>query len=1811
MLRPLTKHLSLALLFFSTLFLITSDELYAQKTFSGTGDWSDASKWSPSGVPGSSDIILIASGATLNIDINASCDSLYFIANSVNSIININPGISLSVTNNVRFTDPLATSRMQTINVDAGNFTCNTVSFANTSANSKIDRILLSTGNITVENMVMEGTVAARNQVVCSGSGTIELKGTWTGSFYTFTASTSTFIYSNSLLQNIRAATYNKLILINGNKVPNGNVITNDSLIIRPGATLTNSGNVSLTLNSVYYIEGSYQETSNQGNVTLVGLIHITSTGTFQSTVGEAFSIRNGIRNDGVFISGLASGTYTFSINNQSLSGSKMISFAGAVNVTGVILTNEDSVQITGVLGSTGNFVNDAGSYLRLNGATTSITTLTTSGAENQVVFGRSAAQAVPAQTYENLSFIGASIKTASGNITINDELNIAAGATFVLSTFTLNTGMGFSNTGTGTLSTANVSATPIPAGLTWLSTVSYNSLSPQTIVNGIYSSLNGTGANRTLSPTGTIFISGTFTVGAGTYSVAGSSVNFNGTGSQTIPASTYFNLISSSSGARILASSGTIYIAGTFTQGTNAYTVSGSTIDFNNGANITIPAFGYNSLSISDSYTKTIPGNLTLLGNLSLANGKLAIGSNTLTVNGIVSSSATSYLISNGSSNITLGGSGSATIFLDPTSDGTSNRIETFTINRGTTTVTMGNSMHINTALTLTSGRIALGNNTLTLNGTLTSSTNNYIVANGSSNITITGTGNMTLFLDQSVNNTTNRLGTLSFNRSGSVLTMGGSLQANTALTLTNGQLNIGSNTLTLNGTVTSTAVNNFIANGSSIITYGGTGNTTLFLDQSTPGTTNRLTTLTFNRASSIITQGNELRTGRLVLTGQIAIGSNSLIISSTAGNILGAAMSASSNIICNGSSILSITTSDNVNVVNPVLFFDQSTDGVTNKLASFVVNLGNSSRSLTLGNNLYVETALTLTRGDLAIGSNTLTLNGALNNDASNFLIANGSSNLTFGNTGNTSLFLSTTTPGTTNSIATLIFNRTGNILTLGSALHSATALTLTNGQLALGANLLTINGILTSTATNNFIGSSTASISFTGSGNASLFLDQTTDNTTNRLAALTVNRNGNVITQTGTLRTARLSLNAGQLSIGSNSLFISGTAANILGAAMSSSNNLICNGSSNLSITTSDNVALTNGTLFFDQTTPGTSNRLAAFTVNLGNNARFLSLGSDLQANTALTLTQGDLAIGSNTLSINGTLTSTANNLLIANRSSSIHIAGSGALGSSLFLDQSRPDTSNRLANFTYNRATQTITLGNAMQVTGNITPTAGTLATAGLLTMISNASGTACLLAGSGSYISGNVTVQRFIPAVARRFRFMSSPVSGRTLNDWKGEFYITGPGGATNGFDATPTNSSTVYSYNEATAGVSDNGWTGATNITNAISSGRGYRVFMRGDRSNPNRLNDTEPTQNAVTVDVVGAVHTGNVTMPVSYTNTGAGTGDGWNLLGNPYACNYDWNAYYDAAANYTNLDATIYIYDPNTNGYKSYNANANSGSLSSGIIPSGAAFFALATATPTMSFVETYKVSTAPVALFKTDHEEHAFTIKLTKDSINSDELFIKYINEATDEMDKYDIAKLKGAVNISSLSKSGLSLTGNSKPFNGIGDTIPLFVDTKTSGDYLLEFAHVSNLVQNKAVKLVDFFANTETDLKTVFSYPFKIDGNNDKTYGKSRFAIVIGEEEITSFVKENVPQDGPFAIYPTVVTNHITLQTNIVVSALVSVKVMDISGRVIKNYPALMLNGQQTALDMSDLAPGNYLMSIEGKNGSGYSVNRFVKQ
>jgi hypothetical protein len=127
----------------------------------------------------------------------------------------------------------------------------------------------------------------------------------------------------------------------------------------------------------------------------------------------------------------------------------------------------------------------------------------------------------------------------------------------------------------------------------------------------------------------GTLNISGSLGLSPNIGTGQTGTINFNGTGQQTIPSFNYYNLTISGNrnGNVTFQNSGIIGIAGTFnptaTFTSGNYILTGSTIDFN-GTSQTIPSFNFYNVSISNSGTKTVSGAVSVSNNLSLGAGSL-----------------------------------------------------------------------------------------------------------------------------------------------------------------------------------------------------------------------------------------------------------------------------------------------------------------------------------------------------------------------------------------------------------------------------------------------------------------------------------------------------------------------------------------------------------------------------------------------------------------------------------------------------------------------------------------------------------------------------------------------------------------------------------------------------------------------------------------------------------------------------------------------------------------------------------------------------------------------------------------------------------------------------------------------------------------------------------------------------------------------------------------------------------------------------------------------------------------------------------
>jgi len=291
--------------------------------------------------------------------------------------------------------------------------------------------------------------------------------------------------------------------------------------------------------------------------------------------------------------------------------------------------------------------------------------------------------------------------------------------------------------------------------------------------------------------------------------------------------------------------------------------------------------------------------------------------------------------------------------------------------------------------------------------------------------------------------------------------------------------------------------------------------------------------------------------------------------------------------------------------------------------------------------------------------------------------------------------------------------------------------------------------------------------------------------------------------------------------------------------------------------------------------------------------------------------------------------------------------------------------------RIKNFTLNNPAG-ITIqpgaGNQVTLTGTYTPgNSGVLVTNDNLVLNSDSSGTAIIGKGTGNYISGNVTYERFINTGTaggqhgKSWQFLSAPVSGQTIKQsWMENgantpgygIQVTSPGGTAAGFDMYSVAPSVKY-YNYL-----NNSWVGIANTDALVNSSLGYLVFVRGDRT----VTSSGQTATETTLRAKGALSLG--TLPAINV-----TPDQFQSIGNPYASPIDFTALTMSAT----VDNKFYVWDPylygsyGVGGYQVLSSvndwepvpggtSAYPSGTPNSIIQSGQAFFVHATSTGNQS---------------------------------------------------------------------------------------------------------------------------------------------------------------------------------------------------------------------------------------------------------------
>jgi len=514
---------------------------------------------------------------------------------TVNGVLTINTGSTLALSS---FT--LSLTGTGTPLVNSGIFTAGTstvdfsgsgaqdipaLTYYNLSTSTGDTKTLL--GTITVSNVLTVGA----STTLAAGANTINLSLTGTPMVVsgTFTAETSTVNFSNGGAQNIPALTYYNLTTsTGGTKTLQGTTTVSNVLTINATTTLAAGAN---TLN-------------------------LSGTGT-------------PIVNSGTF----TAGTSTVNYNGSGAQNIPVLTYYNLSTSTGDTKTLQGTITVSNVLtvGASTTFAAGANTInLPLTGTPLVVSGTFTAGTST-VNFSNAGAQNIPALTYYNLTTSTGGTKTLQGTTTVSNVLTINAATTLAAGSNTLNlsgTGNPVVNSGTFTAGTGTVNFDGTTQTITTLtyynlqtSTAGVKTLAAGTTVSNVLT-INSPSTINLSTFTLTLSGSGTPLVNNGTFTASTSTVSFTSASSTNIPA-VNFNNLNGTGGDRVFANSGTIGIAGTFTKGAGAYTVTGSTVDFNGLGAQTIPAFTFNDLVLSGSGAKTILTATTVtVFQLSIGNG-------------------------------------------------------------------------------------------------------------------------------------------------------------------------------------------------------------------------------------------------------------------------------------------------------------------------------------------------------------------------------------------------------------------------------------------------------------------------------------------------------------------------------------------------------------------------------------------------------------------------------------------------------------------------------------------------------------------------------------------------------------------------------------------------------------------------------------------------------------------------------------------------------------------------------------------------------------------------------------------------------------------------------------------------------------------------------------------------------------------------------------------------------------------------------------------------------------------------------------
>ena len=461
--------------------------------------------------------------------------------------------------------------------------------------------------------------------------------------------------------------------------------------------------------------------------------------------------------------------------------------------------------------------------------------------------------------------------------------------------------------------------------------------------------------------------------------------------------------------------------------------------------------------------------------------------------------------------------------------------------------------------------------------------------------------------------------------------------------------------------------------------------------------------------------------------------------------------------------------------------------------------------------------------------------------------------------------------------------------------------------------------------------------------------------------------------------------------------------------------------------------------------------------------------------------------------------------------------------------------------------------------------NLTPASASL------DLLSDANGAASVAPVPAGCTITNVNVQRFIPGALnggqRGYRLISSPVnagvtdaSGNSIysiNYLMNTTYISGTG-------FTP--SATVKQGNPSLYLLRENLAPQYTTFLNSnyraisvisaspnytlnpdggpfnIPVGNGYLFFFRGGVGTTVNPFVSTSTPGDGTLVANGTLNTGQIIVHDWYTPASANLGyttvsgdptiEGFNLVGNPYACAIDLETTNSTDQNtgiYTsNVSPFVYELNPRNSNYAVYTIGSG-GSVpptngATQYIASGQGYLVQATGTGAQYiFNESAKsVGTQVIGpnLMMGKPADLATNIQymrlqMAMDTVNSDETIISFDKSTKALFDVKEDALYRvgsGKVSISSISADKKSLAVNRMPLSQKIVTIPLNVSATANGTYSLNMNSIKGIPQLYDIWLMDAYRNDSLDMRHNSTYRFDVIKTDTASFGAYRFKLIL---------------------------------------------------------------------------------------------------